>query len=202
MKALWLPSFCFLAIASVIATNAQAEMYRWVDSEGKVHYSDTPPPPSAKKVEEKNFGGNVVPSDNLPYSVQLAVKNFPVTLYTGDCGDGCKQAQAYLTKRGIPYTQRLPGANKDDAAAFKKVSSDNLIPLLLVGKVYTLKGYSESEWANALDQAGYPRTNTFPGGKTPPPASTPNAPAAKTPAPAAPSDSAPTPANGGKGQGY
>ncbi len=167
MGLLWTLSLIF------IAGTAQAEMYRWVDAEGKVHYSDTKPPSSAKKVEEKSFGGNVaVSTENMPYSVQLAVKNFPVTLYTGDCGEACKNAQAYLSKRGVPYTLRLPGTKQEDVAAFKQVSSDNMIPVLVVGKVYTLKGYSESEWASALDQAGYPKSNAFPGGKAPPPATT------------------------------
>lgn len=167
MRALWILGFIF------VASTAHSEMYRWVDAEGKTHYSDTRPPSSAKKVEEKSFGGNVaVSTENLPYSVQLAVKNFPVTLYTGDCGEACKNAQTYLSKRGVPYTLRLPGTKKEDVAAFKQVSSDNMIPVLVVGKVYTLKGYSETEWSNALDQAGYPKTNPFPSGKAPPPATT------------------------------
>jgi hypothetical protein len=32
----------------VLATAAQAGVTRWVDAEGKVHYSDQPPPPTAK----------------------------------------------------------------------------------------------------------------------------------------------------------
>jgi hypothetical protein len=36
----------FLMLA--LATVAQAGVTRWVDAEGKVHYSDQPPPPTAK----------------------------------------------------------------------------------------------------------------------------------------------------------
>ncbi len=32
----------------LIATSAQAQLYRWVDESGKVHYTDTPPPPKTK----------------------------------------------------------------------------------------------------------------------------------------------------------
>ena len=154
-----------------IAFSAQAQqMYRWVDHEGKVHYTDQPPPPDAKKVEEKKFGGNLIQGDKLPYSTKQAVKNFPITLYTGDCGDACTQAKAYLAKRGIPYAERLPGKNQADADLFKKVSKDNLIPLLLVGNSITLKGFTESEWASSLDQAGYPASNPFTPGQQPKPA--------------------------------
>jgi hypothetical protein len=35
----------------LLALPAAAEMYKWTDEHGKVHYSDQPPPPSAKKSE-------------------------------------------------------------------------------------------------------------------------------------------------------
>ena len=38
-----------------VALTAQAQLYRWTDESGKVHYTDTPPPASAKNVEKK-FG--------------------------------------------------------------------------------------------------------------------------------------------------
>ncbi len=148
-----------------IAYTAQAQLYRWVDEKGSVHYTDQPPPPNAKKVEEKKFSGNVVETDKLPYGVQQAVKNFPVTLYTGDCGPACTLGKAYLVKRGIPFSERLPGKNQADFEQLKKASKDNLIPQLLVGKSIRLTGFDEAAWASALDQAGYPKTNPLPPGQ-------------------------------------
>jgi hypothetical protein len=158
-----------------VACAAQAQMYRWVDEKGSVHYSDQPPPPNAKKVEEKKFSDNIVETDKLPYAVQQAVKNFPITLYSGDCGDACVLAKAYLVKRGIPFTARAPGTNQADLEQMKKVSKENFIPLLLVGKSISLKGFNEAEWASALDQAGYPKTNTLAPGQQAKPASEPAA---------------------------
>jgi hypothetical protein len=170
------------------ACTAQAQMYRWVDEKGGVHYTDTPPPPSAKKIEEKRFTENVVQGDKLPYSVQQAAKNFPVILYTGDCGDACKSGKEYLQKRGVPFTERLPGKNPSDLEQFKKVSQENFIPLLLVGKSVSLKGFNESEWASALDQAGYPKTNPLPPGQQAKPGK------AETPPAKPPADGAAKPA--------
>ncbi len=158
-----------------VACAAQAQMYRWVDEKGSVHYSDQPPPPNAKKVEEKKFSDNIVETDKLPYAVQQAVKNFPVTLYTGDCGPACTLGKAYLVKRGIPFSERLPGKNQADLEQMKKVSKESLIPLLLVGKSISLKGFNEAEWAGALDQAGYPKTNPLAPGQQAKPASEPAA---------------------------
>lgn len=159
-----------LGFIFLLGATAQAEMYRWVDKDGKVHYTDQPPPPNeAKKVEEKKFGGNLIQGGSLPYATQQAAKNFPVTLYTGDCGEGCIQAKAYLAKRGIPYNERLPGKNPADTELFKKISKESFIPLLQIGGSTQLKGFDESAWAAALDQAGYPKSNPFPPGQQPKP---------------------------------
>lgn len=40
------------AVLMVLSGAVQAELYRWVDENGRVHYTDTPPPPNAKKTEE------------------------------------------------------------------------------------------------------------------------------------------------------
>ena len=182
-----------LGFTCLLSATAQAEMYRWVDKAGKVHYSDQRPPPNeAKKVEEKKFGGNLTQGGNLPYATQHAAKNFPVTLYTGDCGEFCTKAKAYLAKRGIPYSERQPGKNPADAELFKKISTENLIPVLQVGST-NLKGYEESTWAAALDQAGYPKTNPFAAGQQPKPTepgkAEPPVPAANTPATPKPEES-------------
>ena len=56
-----------LTIVSMLAlaTAAQAGVTRWVDAEGKVHYSDQPPPPTAKS--QKNLDLNNSPA--LPIAV-------------------------------------------------------------------------------------------------------------------------------------
>ena len=181
------------SVMFLLGAGAQADMYRWVDKDGKVHYGDRLPPPSeTKKVEEKKFGGNLVQGGNLPYATQQAAKNFPVTLYTGDCGEYCTKAKAFLAKRGIPYSERQPGKNPADTELFKKVSTENLIPVLQVGST-NLKGYEESMWAAALDQAGYPKTNPFAAGQQPKPTepgkAEPPVPAATTPATPKPEES-------------
>jgi hypothetical protein len=38
----------WLILLATLSLGAPAQMYRWVDGQGKVHYTDTPPPQSAK----------------------------------------------------------------------------------------------------------------------------------------------------------
>lgn len=133
-----------------------AQLYRWVDAKGNVEWRDTPPPAAApaRKIEQRRMGDNVTPGPDVPYSVQLAMKNHPVTLWATDCGAVCTEARAHLNRRGIPYTDKNP---QSDLEGFKKISPDNFMPVLEVGRTQ-VKGYLESEWDNTLDYAGYPRT--------------------------------------------
>ena len=147
-------SVAALALALACGPLGAAQLYRWVDEKGNVEYRDTPPPANAKKVERRDMTGNTIETSALPYSVQQAVKNHPVTLWSFDCGDPCTKARVHLAKRGVPHTERSPQKEPD---AMKKVTGGLDVPVLIVGK-NQLKGYLDETWDSALDAAGYPRT--------------------------------------------
>lgn len=181
-----------LAVLMTAIPAQAAQLYRWVDDKGRVEWRDTPPPANAKakKVEQRTVGGSVIETSTLPYSVQQAVRNFPVTLYINSCGEACDKARTHLTRRGVPFTQKNP---QDDIDAYKKLTDGGMeVPLLFVGRD-RLKGYLETSWDASLDAAGYLR-QPAPGYTAPKPtaapAPKPPAPQTATPAP----DSAPAPA--------
>jgi glutaredoxin len=151
-----------IAIALLSAAPAaQAEgVIRWVDSAGRVHYSDMPPPPDAKKVEERMMKGNRIEMDKLPYATRQAAERYPVTLYTQAEGCApCGQARQYLQTRGVPFSEvsiASEGEAEQAAKMLGKASPKEIVvPSLVVGgKPYD--GYLESGWAAALTAAGYP----------------------------------------------
>lgn len=143
-----------LAVTSL----AQAgDLFRWVDADGKVHYTDQPPPENAKKVEEKRLSSSIIDTSELPYATQQAVKKFPVTLYANDCGEPCTQARNHLTQRGIPFTSKNPQTTPADAEALTKLVGAAYVPVLVVGSEAS-KGYEKTAWDAALDKAGYPKS--------------------------------------------
>ena len=157
MKRIALALPLILALAAADAGN----LYRWVDQDGKVHYTDTLPPPEAKSAERKKLGDKGV-GGTVPYSLQVAIKNFPVTVFNAkDCGEPCKLGMALLNKRGVPYTEK----NARDPASTEELSALTggklEVPVLTVGRA-TLRGYEEGAWNNALDTAGYPRSPVLP----------------------------------------
>jgi hypothetical protein len=150
--------FLVLALAAALALPAQAAMYKWVDAQGRVQYTDTPPPPNARKVEEQKIVPNTIQTTGAPFAVQEAAKRNPVTVWMSDCGELCNRARDYLARRGVPHTVRNP-SRQSEQEAWKQVSGgDNSVPLLLVGSAQKLKGFDEAQWSAALDTAGYPRS--------------------------------------------
>lgn len=149
---------------------AQTNVHRWVDKEGKVHFSDLPPPENARDATQKRMGGDAVAAPQLPYATQEAAKRNPVTLYSSkNCGDLCLQGRALLAKRGIPFTERQADVDPADRERVKQLTGKLQVPVLLVGEKY-VQGYAEEPWNAALDAAGYARTG-LPGQVTPQPPS-------------------------------
>lgn len=144
-------------LLALIGTGALAEdAYRWVGKDGKIHYSDEPPPGEARQVEQKRLDASVVAGDKYSYDVRQAMANFPVTLFvSGNCGDACDVARSYLKARGIPYTEKRV-ATAADAAELKKATQSDTVPALLVGSMVS-RGYQEAAWDDLMDTAGYPR---------------------------------------------
>jgi len=159
-----------LLAAALGAAQAQQQLYRWVDDKGKVHVTDTPPPPSvAKKVEQKTYGSSATAAP-ASFEMSRLQKDFPVTLYSApSCKEACAQARAALNKRGVPFRE-VQVWNEATNAELKKVSQSNEVPVLTVGRSVQ-KGFEQGAYDTLLDSAGYPRAGILPSGKaaTPPP---------------------------------
>ena len=141
-------------------TSSAQNLYRWIDKDGRVIYSDSEPPRDAKDVQRKKLGDNVVanPNELLPFAVKAALQRNPVTLFASNCGIACDQALALLNKRGIPFSSRNPEADPNAAEALKSMVGQLNVPTLGVG-TNSVVGFNENAWNNALDAAGYPRFN-------------------------------------------
>src|SRR6266404_7869411 len=163
-----------ILIASGLAAAQTQQVYRYVDPEGRVVYSDKPPPPNARDAQAKRMGKKTIETSNLSFSAVLAQERYPVTLYTFGCGTVCDTASGLLNKRGIPHTVVDVGAG-DGADKLKRLTGGLDAPALQVGDQYTT-GYNETRWQAMLTDAGYPKTpapRTAPVGKAPPPAPAP-----------------------------
>ena len=68
-------AFACGALAGMIAAGAAAQtpqVYRYVDPNGRIVYSDHMPPPNAKNVESKRLTPNFIETDKMPLEAQQA----------------------------------------------------------------------------------------------------------------------------------
>ncbi|HEX8009482.1 MAG TPA: glutaredoxin family protein [Casimicrobiaceae bacterium] len=166
-------------LALAVGTTAMAQtqqVYRYVDPDGRVVYSDKPPPPEARDAQAKRIGRNTIETSNLSFASALAQERYPVTLYSFSCGAVCDAAAALLNKRGVPHTL-VDISQGDGADKLKRLTGGLDGPALQVGDQYTT-GFNENRWQAMLTDAGYPKTpapRTAPVGKAAqPPASEPS----------------------------
>jgi glutaredoxin len=145
------------------ACAASAQMYRWTDEKGRVHITDTPPPSGAKEVRSRSSSAGAVAASSSagqPFAVQLAAKNYPVTLYTApDCGP-CGPARKLLNTRGVPFRE-VSVVDQRQAEELKKVAGSLSVPTISVG-TSAQAGFDEGAYHSLLDVAGYPRTGILP----------------------------------------
>lgn len=187
-----------LMITLLLSGYAHAQLYKWVAPDGKITYSDTPPPSSVKKVEEKALATG--PSTaGFPYELAQAVKSSPVTLYTTAKCEACTDARNLLNTRGVPYTEKTVN-NNEEIARLKQVGGDKQLPFVTIGS-QKQTGFNSELWDTALTSAGYPASNQLPKSyRNPAPESAAPKPKAETKAgdntpPAPPTDTLPATGN-------
>lgn len=172
------------ATGALLATATQAQqVHRIVGPDGKVTFSDrAPEDKKAQSTVLSTASGGAASNPALPTELRQIASRFPVTLYTGESCSPCQQARQLLVQRGVPFTERSVNTN-DDLDALRRLSGESALPFGTIGR-QQLKGFSDAEWTQYLDAAGYPAQSRLPKGYTQP-AATPLAPA-KAPAASAP----------------
>ncbi len=190
-----------LLTAGLLTPLHAQQVYRIVGPDGKVTFSDKPPADAATARVATPSGGAGGGGGALPFELRSVAGKYPVTLYSGNNCNPCGAARAFLSSRGIPFSERTV-TTSEDIDALQRLSGSTNLPLVTIGG-QQLKGFSEVEWSQFLDAAGYPRTSQLPAGyrngvasplvaaQAPRPAA-----AAPAPAPAPAQQAAPAPAAG------
>jgi hypothetical protein len=97
--------------AWLAAAPAAAETYKWKDADGKIHYSDQPPPPSAKGEVTVTPGKKSEPAKN-PGSAQKEPPAAKAKTY--------KEQEAEFKKRQVEAAEREAADKKKAAEAAEK----------------------------------------------------------------------------------
>lgn len=131
-----------LAVWMVLAcTLADAQVYRWVDEDGKVHFSDRKPvAENSEEVELKSINSyEAVEIKPAPRSADNGHQP-RVVMYATDWCPYCAKARKHFADNGIRYTEY--DIDKDPAARRRYEAMDATgVPVILVGDT-RINGFS------------------------------------------------------------
>jgi glutaredoxin len=148
-----LPLVAWLLLVLLVSGASLADMYKWTDESGKVHYSDSPPPgKKAKKLDLKINSISGPPVVSSLGSSSAAASSSKVKLYTTTWCGYCKKAKAYLQARGTPFQEIDVEASAQGRSEFRSLGGRG-VPVILVGN-QRMDGYSEGGLEGLLRQAG------------------------------------------------
>ena len=147
-------------LSLLVPAHAQT-IFRGVEPDGHTIFADKPPGGSAK-VSVLTLGKKSAETTGaaLPYELRQVVSKYPVTLYSASNCTPCDLGRTLLRARGIPFTEKTVQTN-EDVQALQRISRENSLPFLSIG-AQQIKGYSEAEWVQFFNAAGYPQTSALP----------------------------------------
>jgi glutaredoxin len=152
----------WMAIATLLLSALPAHaLFKVVGPDGKITYSDRPPPPTDGRAMQVNRDGSTATNDvALPFALRQVMAKFPVTLYTASKCDACELGRALLQRRGIPFSERTATTN-EDKEVWEKITGGQEAPVMKVG-AQVMRGFNASTWEETLDVAGYSRQSQLP----------------------------------------
>jgi len=131
---------------------AEAEIYKWIDDKGKVHFGDAPPSKEkAEQIDEEEL------AKRFSSYTQVSVKMIPIDfginrqtnmllMYTTTRCSYCAKARKYFAAQGIDYVEKNIEMSDEYRQEFKRAGGKG-VPLIFFGR-YQMTGFSEARFKN------------------------------------------------------
>lgn len=145
-------SRCLLLVLLSLALPAGAEIYRWTDAQGKVHYSDSPPPEAQAKQVKIRINSIEGPA------VVSTLKDAPkakdkVRMFTTVWCGYCKKAKAHLAGKRVPFEEIDVETSDRGRSEYAQLGGRG-VPIILVG-AQRMDGFDAQGLDAMLAAAGY-----------------------------------------------
>ena len=154
---------CFSLLGPVTAT---AEIYKWVDEQGRVYFQDHPPPTEAKvadveirdssPTQPRNLTPTAAGSQPGQSAAAAALTQSPrtmnVELYYVEWCPWCKKAREYFRSMGVSLIEYDIEKDKSAAARKAELDPEKGVPFAIVNGV-KIHGYSPAAYSRALGSA-------------------------------------------------
>ena len=119
-----------------------AEIFKWVDEQGKVHFTDNPPDDIT--TEEVELRINTYTSVEIKPLVERLGKSDKVVMYSATWCRTCKKAKQYFQKNNIPYVSYDVEKNRIGKMDFKLLRGKS-VPIIIIGNK-RMNGFSVSKF--------------------------------------------------------
>lgn len=126
------------------AADLPAEIYKWVDEQGQVHYSDQKPddrPVTEVTEDPGSYQGIGYGTVEIGAPEAAPRKERVVMLSASWCGT-CKKARTYFRRNGIPFREYDIETSRTGKRLYEQLGA-NGVPVILVGKK-RMNGFSEA----------------------------------------------------------
>ena len=139
------------ALLACIPASAQ-QIHRWVDADGRVQYSDKPPPGVKSRPVESRIN-SYTGAPQVSGTAAAGATRPEIKMYATDWCGYCRKARDYFARNRIRYTEldveKSPAARDE----YQRMGARG-VPVILVG-TQRMNGYSEQRLAQMLKAAGY-----------------------------------------------
>ena len=128
-----------LILLLLIPTLSHAEVFKWTDENGNVHFGDSPAETvQAEKVELEVNSYESVTYDDMEFYKGASSQR--VTMYSTSWCGYCKKARNYFASNGIPFVEYDIEKNERAKRMYDMLGGKG-VPVILVGKK-RLNGFS------------------------------------------------------------
>jgi len=128
-----------LLISTLLFTiGVSAEILKWTDSDGRVHFGDKPPAGAETSIVEVKI--NTYESPNIEALQEILNPKDKVVMYSAKWCGVCKKAKKYFRANNIPYKDYDIEKSSKGRKDYKKLGAKG-VPVILVGKK-RLNGFS------------------------------------------------------------
>jgi glutaredoxin len=107
---------------------AVSEIYRWVDEDGKVHFSDKPSHSHTSEVVKLRINTY----EGVTYGTSGIDVGKKVVMYSASWCRVCKQARRYFEENGIRFAEYDVETSEQGKSGFQELGAKG-VPVILVG---------------------------------------------------------------------
>ena len=125
-----------LCLALTVGVSGAATLYRWVDDQGVIHVSETPPE-GKMNVAQAVVGEDPAKeprSGPVTERKEFRVRPGEVTIYTTPTCPWCHKAKAWLRDKKIGYREIDVTSDRKGLDEMVKISGQTGVPVIVVGE--------------------------------------------------------------------